>query len=74
MEWFMKYLEWFMKVLAVPIGAGLIFCKSFPSWFRRRSCRFTAKRPLTDDMDAAGIIIAALWNRLRQTHPLRRVR
>lgn len=39
-----------------------------------RSCRFTAKRPLTDDMDAAGIIIAALWNRLRQTHPLRRVR
>jgi hypothetical protein len=39
-----------------------------------RSCRFTAKRPLADEMDAAGVIIEALWNRLRQTHPLRRVR
>lgn len=39
-----------------------------------RSCRFTAKRPLTGEMDAAGVIIEALWNRLRQTHPLRRVR
>ena len=39
-----------------------------------RSCRFTAKRPLSGETDAAGVIIEALWNRLRQTHPLRRVR
>jgi hypothetical protein len=39
-----------------------------------RSCRFAAKRPLADEMDAAGVIIEALWNRLRQTHPLRCVK
>ena len=39
-----------------------------------RSCRFTAKRPLADEMDAAGVIIETLWNRLRQTHPLRCVK
>jgi hypothetical protein len=39
-----------------------------------RSCRFTAKRPLADEGDAAGVIIEALWRRLRTSHPLRRVK
>lgn len=39
-----------------------------------RSCRFTAKRPLADETEAAAVVLEALWNRLRETHPLRRVR
>ncbi|MEJ5357425.1 MAG: putative molybdenum carrier protein [Desulfobacterales bacterium] len=39
-----------------------------------RSCRFTARRPLRDAEDAAGILLRALWRELRRTHPLRRIR
>jgi hypothetical protein len=39
-----------------------------------RSLRWTARRPLTDEKDAAGVIIRELWKRLRATHTLRRVK
>lgn len=39
-----------------------------------RSCRFTAKRPLADETEAAAVVIEALWGRLRESHPLRRVK
>jgi len=39
-----------------------------------RSLRWTARRALTDESDAAGIIIRELWKRLRATHTLRRVK
>ncbi len=39
-----------------------------------RSCRFTAKRPLANEAAAAAVVIEALWGRLRESHPLRRVK
>jgi hypothetical protein len=40
----------------------------------RRSCRWVARRPIADEAAAAAVIIRALWNQLRRTHPLRRVK
>jgi hypothetical protein len=39
-----------------------------------RSLRWTARRPLADEKDAAAVMIRELWKRLRATHPLRRVK
>ena len=39
-----------------------------------RSLRWTARRPLTDEKDAAAVIIRELWKRLRATHTLRCVK
>jgi hypothetical protein len=39
-----------------------------------RSLRWTARRPLADEADAAAVIIRELWKRLRATHTLRRVK
>jgi hypothetical protein len=39
-----------------------------------RSLRWTARRNLADEKDAAAVIIRELWKRLRATHPLRRVK
>lgn len=39
-----------------------------------KSLRWTARRVLTDETDAAAIIIRELWKRLRVSHTLRRVK
>jgi hypothetical protein len=39
-----------------------------------RSCRWLARRPLKNEADVAAVIIRELWNQLRRTHPLRRVK
>jgi hypothetical protein len=39
-----------------------------------RSLRWTARRALNDETDAAGIIVRELWKRLRASHTLRRVK
>jgi len=39
-----------------------------------RSCRFTAKRALDGETDAAAVVIQSLWERLRRTHALRCVK
>ena len=39
-----------------------------------RSCRWLARRPLKNEADVAAVIIRELWNELRRTHPLRRVK
>lgn len=38
------------------------------------SLRWTARRALTDETDAAAVLIRALWKRLRASHTLRRVK
>jgi hypothetical protein len=39
-----------------------------------KSLRWTARRVLTDETDAAAVIIRELWKRLRASHTLRRVK
>lgn len=39
-----------------------------------RSLRWTARRPLRDETDAAAVVIRELWKRLRASHILRRVK
>jgi hypothetical protein len=39
-----------------------------------RSLRWTARRPLQDETDAAAVVIRELWKRLRTSHTLRRVK
>lgn len=39
-----------------------------------RSLRWTGRRPLADETDAAAVVIRELWKRLRGSHTLRRVK
>lgn len=39
-----------------------------------RSLRWTARRPLRDETEAAAVVIRELWKRLRASHTLRRVK